>query len=460
MAELFHLKKTTQQLNIRIRDLLKNKLPLTDAVTNRYSIIGASVEQIKNAGGTDIIEAPRVGVIFATLDEKGVAYLKSIGARVSSVKEVKTSQIAPPYPVSPAVTGYTPKQLMEAIGFTEDWRYMSDPPLFGEGFAVAVVDSGIRDTHELISGRVVYKANFFGEPGYGFDHGTGVASIVLAVAPKCDILDIKVLNEQGVGSDETVTLGIEEVLNICDTRKDIVPVAINLSLGEPDEADPNDSVRVACRAAIARGIFVMAAAGNSGPGPMTILSPACERYVAAVGSFKFNPDDPQYPYLVSDFSSRGPTLEGLIKPDFLAPGENVIVASNLNDVATITRSGTSYAAPFASGAAALYFEGISRQARLKPEYAFSGIPMTAFPVTVEEAGDYWLPLMCIKPNTAPPGKDNAYGWGIPYGRQLMNFLVSLVGTQQATQITQLVSAFLCFGLITSTVTSVVKESQR
>ena len=177
----------------------------------RYSIVGATVEQVKSAGGRDIKESPGIGIIFAVLDEAGVALLESLGARVKKVGEVKPTDISapviPPTPI-PGEEGYSPLDLMAGMGFTDEWRHIIEPPLYGEGFGIAIIDSGIRETHELIKGRVVYSKNFTASPvGDKFSHGTGVASIVTAIAPQCDIIDIKVIGDDGIGTDEAVVWG-------------------------------------------------------------------------------------------------------------------------------------------------------------------------------------------------------------------------------------------------------------
>lgn len=385
----------------------------------RYSIQGATSEQVKNAGGSDIKEAPRLGLIFANLDESSIAYLESQGCRVKEIKNIKATQVTapvtPPAPI-PGAVGYTPVELIAAIGFSEEWRNIVQPPLYGEGFAVAIIDSGIRESHELVKGRVVYSQNFTQSPMRdGFDHGTGVASIVAALAPKCDILNLKVLDDEGAGTDEAVALGIDAVIELKETRPDIFPYVINLSLGEEDEGDASDPVRVACRAALDHGIFVLAAAGNAGPELGTIMSPACERYVGAVGSASYNPADPQYPFLVSQFSSRGPTREGLLKPDALLPGEQIKMASAQSDTATAVKSGTSFACPFGSGVIVISGEGALKQALTWPGYlSVVGSPTWVAP-TPHDILDYWLPRICLKPAIVPGGKDPEYGWGIPFG---------------------------------------------
>ncbi len=385
----------------------------------RYSVMGATAEQVKMAGGHDVKAAQAIGIIFTELDEAGVSLLKSQGALVKKVGEVKPDvmmpPIAPPLPI-PGEEGYSPLVLMSALGFTEEWREILVPPLYGEHFGIAIIDSGIRETHELIGGRVVYAKNFTSSPaGDKFNHGTGVASIVTAVAPQCDIIDIKVIGDEGFGTDEAVVLGIGEVINLKETRSDLFPYVINLSLGKADDGDPYDPLRVACRTAIEKGIFVTAAAGNIGPQRGTIMSPACERYVTAVGSIAYNPPDPQSSFIVSAFSSRGPTKEGLVKPDFVLTGENVLMADSRSDTATTVKSGTSFATPLGAAMIALHGEGAMKRAYRLPEYQLPGLPVEFIPMAPQELLDKWAPLITVKPVGAPRGKDADYGWGIPFG---------------------------------------------
>jgi serine protease AprX len=366
---------------------------------------------VKSVGAVDIKEARSTGIIFATLTEEQASKLKSQGCIVTKVGEVKTA-VMPPTPVAGLPT-YSPEQLFQITGL-EDLRNISRPPLYGEGFNLAIVDTGIRSTHEKIGGHVVYSKNYTSDPaGDGFDHGTGVASIALACAPKCNLLDFKVLDSKGEGSEEEVVLAIDDIISMHDTGEEFAPHLINLSLGSPDDGNPNNILRIACRAALERNIWVVAAAGNSGPAPGTIMCPACEKYVAAVGSAKYLPD--QKTFLVSDFSSRGPTLEGLIKPDMLFFGEDIDMASSASDTATIAKSGTSFAAPFISAIGILFFEGLQRRAQPTQEIPGVYPELGVYYFTQAEMMDKYLAGISIKPQGVPAGKDNDYGCGLIFG---------------------------------------------
>jgi hypothetical protein len=119
------------------------------------------------------------------------------------------------------------------------------------------------------------------------------------------------------------------------------------------------------------------AAGNAGPLGMTIDSPAASKNCVAVGSLV---DGSMGSNMVSDFSSRGPTQDGRIKPDIMAPGENIVSASGTssssdNNCGFKTMSGTSMATPTAAGGALLlrnYFtKGFYPGGEANAEDAFS-----------------------------------------------------------------------------------------
>jgi serine protease AprX len=392
----------------------------------RYAIAGATAEQIRNAGGTDIKETKATGIIFATLDEAGAAKLRAIGAKVSPVGNVKPA-VMPPMPVTAAPL-FTAQELITLLGF-DYIRQLTEPPLYGRGINVAIVDTGIRDTHELIKDRVIYSKNYTSDPMRdGFDHGTGVCSIVLTTAPDCNILNLKVLDDKGAGTEEELVLAIDDCISLHGTDPDIAPSVINLSLGSPDDGNPDNPVRVACRAALEKGMWIPAAAGNSGPSPGTIMSPACEKLVCATGCCSYQPETKTY-YL-SEFSSRGPTKEGLVKPDIAFFGDNIVMASSASDTATVAKSGTSFSNPFMSGLIAIYLEGTGKQLTFYTE---------RFPGFIEEvkaifselmSPDYalnkFLPDVSIKPQGMPKGKDNGYGYGVPFGPLVLQQMLQTV----------------------------------
>ena len=225
---------------------------------------------------------------------------------------------------------------------------------------VGVIDTGIDYLHEAFGGG--FGAGYTVAGGYNFvsdnadplddnGHGTHVAGIIAAhsqsftgIAPFAKLFAYKVLDADGNGATSSVIAAIEQAM------KDSVQV-INLSLGTPD-GDPDDPLSQAVDAAVEAGIVVVAAAGNEGEDG-SIDSPGAAREALTVGATDRSG-------AVASFSSRGPASRDYgYKPDIVAPGEGIL-SVKMNGGYT-TMSGTSMAAPFVAGEAAIL-------RRLHPEW--------------------------------------------------------------------------------------------
>ncbi len=384
---------------------------MSNSPDSRYSITNSTVELVKSVGGTDVKFASYSNIVFACLDDSQVEQLKKMGAIVTFLTKVKTSSVAPPPPIA-GVPTYTANEFLSLAGLIE-LRNTTDPPLFGEGINIAILGTGIRETHQQLLGRVIFSKNYTDDPMQdGFDHDTGVASIITALAPKCGILNLKVIDDNGEGSQEDVIMAIEDCIAMHDQLSPLAPSVINMSLGEPDDGNINNPLRIACRTAISIGIWVFAASGNSGPNAGSITSPACEQYVFAVGSVRYVPA--QNTFEISDVSSRGPTLQGLVKPDAVLFGEDMIVASSQSDTAVANKAGTSFTCPFAAGMGIIYLEGITRKARTLVDLGQLP-PANFYYVPASIVIDQQLSKVCVKPAGVTALKDNSYGYGLPFG---------------------------------------------
>ncbi len=114
---------------------------------------------------------------------------------------------------------------------------------------------------------------------------------------------------------------------------------------EPSQMDGNTAVTtIAADIAASRGLVVWNSAGNDGPGETTLVAPADGDSVFAVGAVDGSG-------LIANFSSRGPTADGRIKPDGCARGMNTVLAS-FGGTGYSTGGGTSFAAPLVASAAA------------------------------------------------------------------------------------------------------------
>ncbi len=232
--------------------------------------------------------------------------------------------------------------------------------LLGKGIKLAVIDTGIDPAHPDFADRIVARASFVSGEDDDNGHGTHVASIAAGngnasqgkyrgVAPEASLYIARVLDEKGDGSMSTVMAGIEWAV------EQGVQV-INLSLGGGPANDGTDPLSMLCDAVVERGIVVLAAAGNSGPGDQTIGSPGGARDVITIGAAS---DTDR----IANFSSRGPTADGRTKPDLVLPGVGIIAAQAAGTEAGeviipgyVSLQGTSMATPHVAGVACLCLE--------------------------------------------------------------------------------------------------------
>jgi serine protease AprX len=306
-----------------------------------------------------------------------------------------------------------------ATGVNTAWTSGYD----GTGVGVAVIDSGINDSHPDLwnssgtASRVVYHQDFTGtattnSKGGQYDlygHGTHVAGIIggngtlsgghyAGVAPGVTFVDLRALDANGAGTDSTVIAAIQQAIalkNIYNIR------VINLSLGRGIPVSyTQDPLCQAVEAAWKSGMVVVVAAGNYGRlslngsnGYGTVTAPGNDPFVLTVGATKSNGSASAAAESIASYSSKGPTTyDHVVKPDMVAPG-NAIVSlaapgatletSYPGDVITGTDgnkdyfrlSGTSMATPAVAGAAALLLD---EQGSLTPDQVKARLMKTAY----------------------------------------------------------------------------------
>jgi serine protease AprX len=375
--------------------LISKGLPLSDLIA-----------EAKKVGARDITRTKLVEQVFCEMDEtQAKALAKVPGLVVKPVKAYITNQV---------VAVAQPVETISDVFYL--LRSYFSPPLTGTGLTVAVLDSGIRKTHEALQNKVVYESNFTDSPSATdvFGHGTQVAFMIAGgmhalgdkagVSPGAALMNIKVISDEGIGNDEDIVMGIDRVCELAEQARskglwptdELYPNVINLSLGAEDDGDPDNPVRAACRKASTEyGLDVVAAAGNSGPNMTTVMLPACDPEVIAVGAVETTGD-----LVIWDKSSRGPTVQGETKPDFVIWGTNLEMASNKADDEYLTKSGTSFAAPMLAGLTGLLWESGRRAYGESWQFRWT------------DARQY-APYFSTKPTDAPLNKDNSYGYGLP-----------------------------------------------
>jgi serine protease AprX len=210
-------------------------------------------------------------------------------------------------------------------------------------------------------------------------HGTHVAGILgaghfdaagkpllVGMCPSIQLYDIRVLDKSGAGDEFNILAALQFVRWLNNQKEGQVVHGMNLSFSMlhavASYACGATPVCLSCERSVAEGTIVVAAAGNLGQamyqntdGVVTqgfrmvnITDPGNAEGVITVGSTHRNRP---HSYGVSYFSSKGPTGDGRIKPDLVAPGEKIVSAVLSNG--TDRMDGTSMAAPHVSGAAAL-----------------------------------------------------------------------------------------------------------
>jgi serine protease AprX len=252
--------------------------------------------------------------------------------------------------------------------------------LTGDGVKIAIIDTGIYP-HPDLSGRITDFVDFINNRTEPYDdngHGTHCAGDAASSsatyrgpAPRANLVGVKVLDRVGAGSLETVMQGVDWCIQYNENNPNEKIDIISLSLGSTAQNYGNENrdpmVKIV-EQAWASGIVVCVAAGNEGPEPRTVASPGISDQVITVGAL----DDRGTTWRIDDdvasFSSRGPTLYGLKKPDILVPGVNIISLRSPNSYLDklqrtsrvgsyyFSMSGTSMATPICAGIVALMKE--------------------------------------------------------------------------------------------------------
>jgi subtilisin family serine protease len=188
---------------------------------------------------------------------------------------------------------------------------------------------------------------------------------LVGMCPNLTLYDFRVVAPDGSGDEFTVMAALQFVRHLNQTRDQQLIHGANLSLSLKHDvanyACGRTPVCDECERVVSSGVVVVAAAGNDGYirfhtptgdsegyRSISITDPGNADGVITVGAtHRFNP----HTYGVSYFSSRGPTGDGRIKPDIVAPGEKI--TAPLPGARSGTKDGTSMATPHVSGAAAL-----------------------------------------------------------------------------------------------------------
>ena len=239
----------------------------------------------------------------------------------------------------------------------------------GKGQNIAIIDSGIFP-HPDLKDRIVGWVDFAEgkkKPTDKYGHGTHVAGLVAGsglkshgaikgVAPDAGLVGVR------IGS---IADAIKALHWVIENKDELNISVVNMSLGDiASQGWKNDPWAQATQQAIEAGLTVVVSAGNEGPNPGTVATPGILPQAITVGAIDdggtLDTGDDQ----LTRFSSRGPSFDGLGKPDIVAPGKRIfstLAPSSSFDVPDFPKaaggyfaiSGTSQSTPLVAGLVAL-----------------------------------------------------------------------------------------------------------
>lgn len=255
-----------------------------------------------------------------------------------------------------------PQWHLRNTGIRECWARWGTA---GEGVRVAVIDSGVRQSHRDLAQAVRGAYNYTHDACPELeeaDHGTHVCGIIAAadngdnvtgVAPGCEVHSFKVFGRKKACRNENILRALRDIKRGKYGQIDI----INMSLGSPS---PDNAIRLELLELSAMGVICVCAAGNSGdhaqasaPRFGTTDFPAAYNSTLCVGATDSRNRR-------TAFSSTGPRVH------VMAPGDSILSTWNTGDNAVAACSGTSMAAPFVAGVVALLLSYCAKNGLARP----------------------------------------------------------------------------------------------
>ncbi|MFN2589033.1 MAG: S8 family serine peptidase [Actinomycetota bacterium] len=302
---------------------------LADVVVQGVRSAADAARAVVAAGGEVVELLPIVDGVSARVPGAAVEDLEASAA----VREVTPDETIV---FDGAPDGGTTHRIQKIVRSERLWADGID----GSGTTVALLDTGIYAGHPDLAGRVVACADLTHEAGTAahcadtFGHGTFMAGLVAGdgtasngkytgAAPGARLVSVKAAGFDGATDVSTVLAGIQWIV----AHRDAYGIRVmNLSLGTDSSQDYRLSpLNFAVERAWAAGIVVVVSAGNSGPGPATVMKPGDDPYVITVGAANDEGSMAISDDRVPVFSSRGPTrANAFAKPDVVSPGVHTV----------------------------------------------------------------------------------------------------------------------------------------
>jgi serine protease AprX len=371
--------------------------------------VGTNLEQrVMQLGGVVTLDLHIINAFAAKLPARAVLAL----ARMSGVRWVSLD--------APVVRTTTCTQCVNtanltnaynaAIGVNQLWN-VGPKYLQGQGIGVAVVDSGMNPIDDFYNGgtaRIVASAYF--NNGYNqhifdkYGHGQHVGGIIggngnmsngqyIGVAPKVNLINVKVSDDYGASNASNVVAGLQWIYNNrTQYNIRVVNISLNNSVNESYHTNPIDA---AVEVLWFNQVVVVVAAGNNGKN--ALYPPANDPFVITVGATDDRGTLSTSDDVLASFSGYGQTIDGFSKPDLVAPGRNIVSLlapttpvlvqqhpGNVVNSNYFRMSGTSMSAPMVTGAVALLLQD---EPTLTPDQVKYRLKATARPFdTATRAG--------------------------------------------------------------------------
>lgn len=310
--------------------------PAPDTAASSYIVRASSartaLDAVRRVGGRVTHELGVIDSVAAQLSSAQRARL-AMDPRLSLSADRPLRVSGTTGTVQPYVVEHTRANLLHASGIT------------GRGITIAFLDTGWWSQHATQTDTAGHNAVLQGYDAIGntvgvgapddhYGHGTHVLSIAansaisqdgtyIGVAPDASRVIVRAFDQNGAGSYANTIRGIDWILANASTYHIRI---VNMSFGAPPQSYYwDDPLARAVMKLWQAGIVVVASAGNAGPDAMTIGVPGNVPYVITVGAMtdNYTPTSPGDDKLAS-FSSTGPTYEGFVKPEIVAPGGHVI----------------------------------------------------------------------------------------------------------------------------------------
>ncbi len=331
---IFSPKRRSNEESYR-NDVTKSNDRLIVRVKPKDRCMGALCAYVQGYADSDCVALDSSPALIIKNDPKELPRLmrylsneKTSMGEILNVRQAKRIVVPLPKPT----IARKPLGVLEHVALIN--AYAAHKTTRGNGITVAIMDTGVDYTHPFLA------SSFSENKGRDFvrntdnpmdmhGHGTHVAGIVKSIAPDVTLKAVRVLDEDGCGSEADILLAFEYCY------KNSIPI-INCSFGAPGCSEEEREVVEAARE---YGTLIVAAAGNES----TQWSPDKESYPAVLGGVQ-SIGSVNRSREHSSFSNMGFV-------DFAAMGEQVLSTLPGNEYGVL--SGTSMASPCVAGAFAL-----------------------------------------------------------------------------------------------------------